>query len=169
MLNSDGDASLSSLVDTVHQSRLIELLITYAIEVFGPDPNETQDIPIENSPKQSKVFKSATCVTISGQKVVTSNNNNNNSSKQTIVEARRQFFTSPASPPQYRAPPPTSLATISPFSQSITSSPTPHPKLRRTSSSQQPNPPNVNELSRSATHAFTFGRNNADLRQFKYV
>ena len=144
------------------------MLITYATEVFGPDPkDDSNDILIENSPKQSKVFKSATCVTISGQKVVTSNNNNN--SKQTIVEARRQFFTSPASPPQYRTPPPTSLTTISPFSQSISSSPTPHPKLRRTSSSQQSNQPPVNELTRSATHSFNFGRNNADLRQFKYV
>lgn len=33
---SEGSASLSSLVDTVHQTRAIELLITYAKDVFGP-------------------------------------------------------------------------------------------------------------------------------------
>ncbi|XP_054157573.1 rho GTPase-activating protein 45-like [Oppia nitens] len=204
---SDGDASLSSLVDTVHQSRLIELLITYATEVFGSgDEQQDMDLLIENSPKQSKVFKSATCVTISGQKVVTSNNNNNNNnntlnnnnnvnSKQNLTEARRQFFTSPASPPQYRTQTTlgstngstvtTNSSTISPFSQSIASSPTPHPKLRRTSSSQQSSSVSVgggtigpatavpNELARSASHAFTThtftARNAHPSRQYKYV
>lgn len=32
---SEGSASLSSLVDTVHQTRVIELLITFAYEIFG--------------------------------------------------------------------------------------------------------------------------------------
>ncbi|GFY76759.1 rho GTPase-activating protein 45 [Trichonephila inaurata madagascariensis] len=35
---SEGSASLSSLIDTVHQTRVIELLITYAYEIFGPPP-----------------------------------------------------------------------------------------------------------------------------------
>ncbi|CAG2167077.1 unnamed protein product [Oppiella nova] len=180
---SDGDASLSSLVDTVHQSRVVELLITYSSEVFGSegagDGDDEVDLMIENSPKQSKVFKSATCVTISGQKVVTGNHNNNNNdainnmnNRVDIVEARRQFFTSPASPPQYRTSAPAApqaaqigFSTISPFSQSISSSPTPHPKLRRTSSSQQSGAGTMNELSRSASHAFTTTYN---ARQIKY-
>ncbi|XP_054718657.1 rho GTPase-activating protein 45-like isoform X2 [Uloborus diversus] len=33
---SEGSASLSSLVDTVHQTRVIELLITHAYDIFGP-------------------------------------------------------------------------------------------------------------------------------------
>ncbi|XP_064476776.1 rho GTPase-activating protein 45-like isoform X2 [Ornithodoros turicata] len=37
---SEGSASLSSLVDTVHQTRVIELLITYADQIFG---SETDD------------------------------------------------------------------------------------------------------------------------------
>lgn len=32
---SEGSASLSSLVDTVHQTRAIELLVIYADEIFG--------------------------------------------------------------------------------------------------------------------------------------
>ena len=31
----EGSASLSSLVDTVHQTKAIELLVQYAKEVFG--------------------------------------------------------------------------------------------------------------------------------------
>jgi len=34
----EGSASFNSLVDTVYQTRVVELLITYANEVFGPPP-----------------------------------------------------------------------------------------------------------------------------------
>ena len=39
---SEGSASLSSLVDTVHQTRVIELLIENATDIFGPQPQQQQ-------------------------------------------------------------------------------------------------------------------------------
>ncbi|KAG8195828.1 hypothetical protein JTE90_008525 [Oedothorax gibbosus] len=38
---SEGSASLSSLIDTVHQTRVIEMLITHAYDIFGPPPKST--------------------------------------------------------------------------------------------------------------------------------
>ncbi|XP_055945774.1 rho GTPase-activating protein 45-like isoform X3 [Argiope bruennichi] len=40
---SEGSASLSSLIDTVHQTRVIELLIMYAYEIFGPPVKSSQN------------------------------------------------------------------------------------------------------------------------------
>ena len=152
-------------------------MIIYADEIFDSEYKELKqmnnnnnkenidsldDFFIENAPVQSKIFKSSTCVTISGQKIVTSSSGSNVSGKQSIVEARRQFFTAPYSPPEIRSnvilPPNFAQSLMSPLQQSLLSSASAsnvHPKLRR-SSTQQQSQALPNELSRSATHTLSF-------------
>lgn len=63
---SEGQASLSSLVDTVHQTRLVELLIMYCYELFGGNLMEDADLfdsfdPLDSRPRSSTgLEKSAT-------------------------------------------------------------------------------------------------------------
>ncbi|XP_067137055.1 rho GTPase-activating protein 45-like isoform X2 [Centruroides vittatus] len=55
---SEGTASLSSLVDTVHQTRIIELLINYALEIFDDhkDPNQFIELNMSEKRKVSRTL-----------------------------------------------------------------------------------------------------------------
>ncbi|RWS14840.1 minor histocompatibility protein HA-1-like protein [Dinothrombium tinctorium] len=57
---SEGGASLSSLIDTVHQTRVIELLIMYASQVFGPSPFESEEVSDNIACKVSRDTKQET-------------------------------------------------------------------------------------------------------------
>lgn len=57
---SEGTASLSSLVDTVHQTRVVQLLITFASEVFGLPPRlplSSKDASLEDSEGQELAYE----------------------------------------------------------------------------------------------------------------
>ncbi|XP_076321637.1 rho GTPase-activating protein 45-like isoform X2 [Tachypleus tridentatus] len=72
---SEGSASLSSLVDTIHQTRVIELLISYADKIFGVPEEIYPDLLIINSgfgsrkcifPPHNKAEKATLGRTLSG-------------------------------------------------------------------------------------------------------
>lgn len=57
---SEGTASLSSLVDTVHQTRVVQLLITFADQVFGSPPRlpvTSRDASLDDSESQELAYE----------------------------------------------------------------------------------------------------------------
>ena len=117
--SNDPSATSSTLFDAAHQSRVVELLIIYANEIFDIS-DDMDDIPVTSqslhdekiqgvkekscyskaspqkfvhsspgSENNFRIYKSATCSSIIPR---------SNQSKANIVEARRQFFTSAYSP-----------------------------------------------------------------------
>lgn len=63
LIFSEGSASLSSLIDTVHQTRVIELLITHAYEIFGPpktSSSQSDDSCLHKSKSKSLRYRGKT-------------------------------------------------------------------------------------------------------------
>ncbi|RWS27370.1 minor histocompatibility protein HA-1-like protein [Leptotrombidium deliense] len=154
----EDDSALSSLMDTVHQTRIVELLITFAREVFGPSPYGVDDSEDDVQPEQTPLVRagkhvdfssmretttshsySTPCVINSAVQQVVTSTTTKTPTKQIIYELRRQFFTTPYSPPRFN-----SLPVSMPIASSVITSNTnnklivtQHNKLKRTSSSSQ--------------------------------